>query len=61
MQSKLGVLTFVLLLIGTIGLILNEFVFDWGRSATLSFAASNLIGLVILIIVRSGHQTGEPN
>ncbi len=61
MQSKLGVLTFVLLLIGTIGLSGNEFVFEWGRSATLAFAASNLIGLVILIIVRSGHQTGEPN
>ncbi len=61
MQSKLGVLTFVLLLVGTIGLVSNEFILEWRRSATLAFAASNLIGLVILIIVRSGHQTGEPN
>ena len=61
MRSKPGVLTFVLLLIGTIGLVSNEFILEWGRSATLAFAASNLIGLVILIIVRSGHQTGEPN
>lgn len=59
MRSKMGILTFVLLLVGTIGLVLNEFVLEWGSSATLAFAASNLIGLVILIILHSDHQTGK--
>ena len=39
---------FILLILGTVGLLLNELVFDWGRVATLLFAASNLIGLAIL-------------
>jgi hypothetical protein len=39
---------FVLLIIGTVGLLLNEFVFDWGRTATLIFAAANVLGLVAL-------------
>ena len=41
-------IAFVLLIIGTFGLLLNELVFDWGRVATLIFAASNLVGLAIL-------------
>jgi hypothetical protein len=36
----------ILLLIGTIGLLLNEFVFHWGRIATLSFAALSAVGLI---------------
>lgn len=39
---------FVLLIIGTIGLIANEFAFHWGTTATLVFAALNIIGLVML-------------
>ena len=39
---------FILLIIGTLGLLLNELVFDWGRVATLLFAVSNLIGLSTL-------------
>ena len=43
-------IAFILLIIGTVGLLLNEFVFDWGRVATLLFAVSNLIGLATLAI-----------
>jgi len=39
---------FVLLIVGTLGLLLSEFVFDWGRAATLSFALANVIGLLAL-------------
>jgi hypothetical protein len=39
---------FVFLLIGTLGLLMNEFVFDWGRPATLIFAAANVMGLLAL-------------
>ena len=39
---------FVLLITGTIGLLVNEFVADWGRSATITFACLNVSGLVVL-------------
>ena len=39
---------FILLIIGTFGLLINEFIFDWGRTATLTFAALNVVGLAIL-------------
>ena len=56
-MKKVASLTpFVLLLIGTIGLLINEFVFDWGRVATLSFAAINIVGLVILASVTWGTK-----
>jgi hypothetical protein len=44
---KLG--SFILIFIGTLGLLLNEFMFDWGRTATLIFAAINVVGLVTLV------------
>lgn len=47
---------FILLIVGTIGLLLNEFVFDWGRVATLSFAAMNIVGLVILAYTNWGMK-----
>ncbi|MFC2017157.1 hypothetical protein ACFLUD_01935 [Chloroflexota bacterium] len=43
-------IAFILLIIGTIGLLLNEFLFDWGTVVTIIFAACNLIGLVTLAI-----------
>ena len=47
---------FILLIVGTIGLLLNEFVFDWGRVATLSFAAINIVGFVILAYTNWGMK-----
>ena len=41
---------FALLVVGTAGLLLNEFVFDWGRQATLVFALASAIGLVVLVV-----------
>jgi len=41
-------IAFILLIIGTIGLIINEFIFDWGSAATLTFAAVNIVGFAIL-------------
>jgi len=40
---------FILLIIGTLGLLVIEFVFGGGRTATLTFAAFNLVGLTILV------------
>ena len=49
-------IAFILLIIGTVGLLLNELVFDWGRVATLIFAVSNLIGFVILAFSHWGMK-----
>ena len=38
----------ILLIIGTAGLFINEFIFDWGGVATIIFAAMNVIGLIFL-------------
>ena len=47
MKKVASLAVFGLLLIGTTGLLINELFFDWGRVATLSFAAVNVVGLVI--------------
>ncbi|MFC2032114.1 hypothetical protein ACFLUS_01900 [Chloroflexota bacterium] len=43
-------IAFILVGVGTIGLLLNEFLFDWGTVATIIFAACNLVGLITLAI-----------
>ena len=58
MQSKLKVMiagkaakliAFTILIIGTTGLILNEFVIDRGTFVTLIFAVLNVVGLAIIV------------
>lgn len=39
---------FVLLIIGTIGLLVNEFVAGWGGGVTIVFACLNVLGLAVL-------------
>jgi hypothetical protein len=46
--SRIGAVAFLLLIVGTLGLLANEFVVSWGRTATLAFAGSNVVGLVML-------------
>ena len=48
MREATRLIAFILLIIGTLGLIINEFIFDWGSVATLTFAAINVVGLVVL-------------
>jgi hypothetical protein len=48
MSGATKLIAFILLIIGTLGLIINEFIFDWGSVATIIFAAINAVGLVIL-------------
>lgn len=47
---------FILLIIGTLGLLINEFAFDWGRTATVTFAVLNIAGLAALAITRGGMK-----
>jgi len=46
---------FILLSIGTLGLLINEFIFNWGRIASLTFASINVIGLATLASVYWSH------
>ena len=45
---------FVLLAIGTLGLITTEFILGGGRAATLTFAAFNVIGFATLAFTHWG-------
>jgi len=45
-------IAFILILIGTIGLLVNEFFLDWGSVAVIIFAILNIIGLVFLGLSR---------
>jgi hypothetical protein len=50
---------FGLLIIGTIGLLVNEFLADWGRAATLTLAILNCTGLAILAVTYFGKKGGQ--
>jgi len=44
------------LIFGTLGLLIDEFLFDWGRVTTLIFAVSNISGLIILYLLNSNRK-----
>ncbi|MFC1941395.1 hypothetical protein ACFLWL_03225 [Chloroflexota bacterium] len=48
MREAVKLAAFILLTIGTLGLLINEFISDWGRVAPIIFAILNFIGLDIL-------------
>lgn len=50
-REPLKTVSFVLIFIGTVGLLLNEFILDWGRTATIPLAAANLVGLAMLVFI----------
>lgn len=47
---------FVLLIIGTLGLIITEFILGGGRAATLTFAAFNVVGFATLAYAHWGMK-----
>jgi len=51
MRESLKLAGFILIFIGTVGLLLNELIFDWGKNATIAFAATNLVGLATLVSI----------
>ena len=59
MREVITLSAFILLIIGTLGLLVNEFVLDWGRVTTLVFAVFNFIGLAILVITYSRVKNKE--
>jgi hypothetical protein len=50
MREAVKLTAFFFLIIGTIGLLVNEFTADWGRIATITFTCLNIVGLTALII-----------
>ena len=46
------IIAFVLLVVGTFGILINEFVLGWGWIANVSFADLNILGLLILAIMK---------
>ena len=55
MKEAIKLSAFILLSIGTLGLLINEFIFDLGRIATLTFASINFVGLAALASVYWGR------
>ena len=49
MREVAKLTAFILLIIGTVGLLVNEFVADWGRGVTITLACLNVLGLVLLV------------
>ena len=56
MRESTRLTAFILLIIGTIGLLINELIFDWGRVATVIFAVFNLAGLAALAFAYWGMK-----
>ena len=50
MKEAIKISGFILLIIGTVGLLVNELVIDWGRTATITFAIINLVGFITLAV-----------
>ena len=49
-REAIKVSGFILLIVGTLGLLVNELAMDWGRTATVTFAIINLVGLITLAV-----------
>lgn len=47
-SESLRLIALVWVAVGTVGLLVNEFIVHLGRTATLASAALNLIGLIVL-------------
>jgi len=59
MSQTIKLTAFILLIIGTIGLLVNEFITDWGRAPTLIFAIFNCIGLGVLVVMYFSKKGGQ--
>jgi len=52
---------FVLIIVGTIGLLLNEFVWNTSSSRTITFAVVDFVGLVNLAFAHFGMRQNKIN
>ena len=61
MKDTINLFAFIILIVGTAGLLVNEFIFDMGRTGTIVFAAFNVVGLIILAIAYFRRKSRETN
>ena len=54
MNEPVKLIAFILLIVGTLGLLLNELLFRWGTAAVLMFALLNVVGLAMLAVKTLG-------
>jgi len=59
MRNFLKIAGFVLIIVGTAGLLLNEFVWDTSSSRTITFAIVDFVGLVNLAFAHFGMKRGK--
>ena len=59
LRECIAISGFVLIIIGTVGLLLNEFVWSSNSSRTIIFAVVNIVGLVILALTQFGMGKGK--
>ncbi len=57
MREFIKITAFILIIVGTAGLLLNEFVLDASTALTLTFAGVNVIGLICLAIAHYTKQS----
>ena len=59
MRNFLKIAAFILIIIGTIGLLLNEFVWEHSSTRIVIFAVVNFVGLTNLAFVHFGMKSGS--
>lgn len=59
MSEILKTIGFVLIAVGTSGLLFNEFVVDLSRGATIAFACLNVLGLIIIAVIAWTIRKGK--
>ena len=59
LRDFIAISGFLLIIIGTVGLLLNEFVWSSYSNRTVIFAIVNFVGLVNLAFSRFGMRKGE--
>jgi hypothetical protein len=61
MRKIIEISPFPLLIIGTLGLLINEFLFDWGKTTVLIFASANITGLLTLGLTYRTRKENKKN
>ncbi len=59
MREFIKIAAFILIFIGTAGLLLNEFVWEHSSTLTIIFAVVNLVGLVTLAFAHLGMKPSK--
>ena len=59
MKNFIKITAFILIIVGTVGLLLNEFLWEHSSTRTIIFAVVNFVGLVNLAFAHFGMRDKE--